>query len=414
MARNVRVVTGPAYAPQDRAEAFADALTARALRSRAPQQGGPVQVAMNPWEGIAQLGEAGIAAALSHKANKLAEADQQRKLASNDAMIRQLAGTKTEDRAPMATYGQQVPNDERVQALSAALGGMDPAAANQVLSGQVLQNAFVKPKLERVDLGDSIGVMDESGNIVQRIPKGYTPDAQLREGGENARWQTPSGNARLGSQTTMRGQDIGAQTQMRGQDITARGQNLTYDAALRGQQVTAGNRDLQQQRFDMDKAKFERENRIAAIDQQAKLDDVLKMQGNVQGLLDAPGFDAVYGKSRFMSPSMLPGGEGADAEARRNQLEAASFGISIQQMKGLGALSNAEGMKVTAAYTRAVDPKQSEEAAREAWAEVQGYLKTAQDRIASGALSVAPVAAPTAAPATGGIDAYMQRYGGQQ
>ena len=148
MARNVRVVTGPAYAPQDRAEAFADALTARALRSRAPQQGGPVQVAMNPWEGVAQLGEAGIAALLSRKSQKLAEADHQRKLAANDAMIRQLAGTKTEDRAPMATYGQQVPNDERVQALSAALGGMDPAAANQVLSGQVLQRTLGDPKEE--------------------------------------------------------------------------------------------------------------------------------------------------------------------------------------------------------------------------------------------------------------------------
>lgn len=232
MARNVRVVTGPAYAPQDRAEAFADALTARALRSRAPQQGGPVQVAMNPWEGVAQLGEAGIAALLSRKSIKLAEADHQRKLAANDQMIRQLAGTKTEDRAPMATYGQQVPDDSRIGALTAAMAGKDPNEANQILSGQVLQNTFAKPKYERVDLGDSIGVVDESGNVVQRIPKGYTPDAQLREGGENARWQTPSGNARLGSQTTMRGQDIGAQTQMRGQD-------MTYGAATRGQDMTA-------------------------------------------------------------------------------------------------------------------------------------------------------------------------------
>ena len=148
MVRNVRVVTGPAYAPQDRAEAMADALTARALRPRAPQQGGRVAVAMSPWEGIAQLGEAGIAAALSKRAMKLAEAEQQRKLASNDAMIRQLAGTKTEDRAPMAIYGQQVPNDERIQALTAALGGMDPATANQVLSGQVLQRTLGDPAQE--------------------------------------------------------------------------------------------------------------------------------------------------------------------------------------------------------------------------------------------------------------------------
>ena len=411
MARNVRVVTG-GYAPQDRAEAMAEAMTVRALRSRAPQQGGPVQVAMSPWEGVAQLGEAFIANRMNKRVNDLAKADQERKLASNDAMIRQLAGTKTEDRAPMATYGQQVPNDERVQALTAALGGKDPAEANAILSGQVLQNTFAKPKFERVDLGDSIGVVDESGNVVQRITKGYTPDAQLREGGEQRRFEGVSGNARLGAQTTMRGQDIGANTAMRGQDITARGQNLSYDAALRGHEATATNRDIQAQRLEMDKARFDRESRAAELDRQAKFDDVTKMQGNVQGLLDSTGFDTIYGKSRFISPSMLPGGSGADAEARRNQLEAASFGISIQQMKGLGALSNAEGLKVTAAYTRAVDPKQSEEAAREAWAEVQGYLKIAQDRIASGGL-MTPTAPTVGQPETG-IDAYMQQYGGQQ
>lgn len=410
MARNVQVVTGPAYAPQDRIEAFANAMAGRALRSRAPQQGGPVQVAMNPWEGVAQLGEAGIAALLSRKSQKLAEADHARKLAANDQMIRQLAGTKTEDRAPMATYGQQAPNEDRIGALSAAMAGMDPGAANQVLSGQVLQNTFAKPTYKEIDRGDRIDIVDENYRVVQSMPKGATPDAQLREGGENRRYYDVSGNTQATVGAQMRGQDIGASTARRGQDITARGQDLTYDASLRGHQATASNRDLQQQRFDMDKEKYDRERRAAALDQQAKADDVLKMQGNVQGLLDAPGFNTIYGKSRFMSPSMLPGGEGADAEARRNQLEAASFGISIQQMKGLGALSNAEGLKVTAAYTRAVDPKQSEEAAREAWAEVQGYLKMAQDRIASGGL-VTP-SAP--APAATGIDAYMQKYGGQQ
>lgn len=61
MARNVRLVTGPSYAPQDRAAALADALTARSLRNRAPEQMGRVAVEMSPWEGIAQLGEAFLA-----------------------------------------------------------------------------------------------------------------------------------------------------------------------------------------------------------------------------------------------------------------------------------------------------------------------------------------------------------------
>jgi hypothetical protein len=308
---------------------------------------------------------------------------------------------------PTDLEGRPMMLSDKAEQLSAAMAGLDPKQGNQVLSGAMLQKALAGPAaLKEVDLGDRIGLMDDSGQIVREIPKRATPDAALREQGSDRRHATASGSAQLGAQTSMRGQDISAGTAMRGQ-------NLSYDAALRGHQATAGNRDIQAQRFDMEKTKFDRENRAAEIERQSRSDDVTKMQGNVQGLLDSKGFDTIYGKSRFASPSMLPGGSGADAEARRAQLEAASFGISIQQMKGLGALSNAEGLKVTAAYTRAVDPKQSEEAAREAWAEVQGYLKIAQDRIAAGGL-MAP-AAPAGAPQVDtGIDGYMQQYGGAQ
>lgn len=51
-----------------------------------------------------------------------------------------------------------------------------------------------------------------------------------QEQGRNSRWMTPSGNARLGSETTRRGQDIGASTATRGQDVTAA-------TATRGQDV---------------------------------------------------------------------------------------------------------------------------------------------------------------------------------
>ncbi len=160
MARNVRVVTG-GYAPQDRATALADALTVRALKSRTPAAGGPVQAAMSPWEGVAQLGEATIAALMSKKVNKLAEADHERMLNANDAMIRQLAGEKAPRR--MNEQGQSVggpvemPTDlegrpmmlsDKAEQLSAAMAGMDPKQGNQVLSGAMLQKALVDPAQE--------------------------------------------------------------------------------------------------------------------------------------------------------------------------------------------------------------------------------------------------------------------------
>lgn len=164
MVRNVQLVTGPRYSPQNRAEAMADALTARSLRPRTPQQGGPVQVAMSPWEGVAQLGEALLARKTTNYADKLAEAERERVQAANQQLVGQLGGYKDaprriEDRAPMPGFGQptgapiELPEDMRVptekaEKLAAAIAGMDPSAANAALSGVSLQRLLADPEAE--------------------------------------------------------------------------------------------------------------------------------------------------------------------------------------------------------------------------------------------------------------------------
>lgn len=252
MPRNVRVVTGPAYAAQDRAQAMADALTARALRSRNPEQGGRVAVAMSPWEGVTQLGEALNARFASNYAERLAQADRERTQTANEQMIRQFAGERAPER--LTEQGQPIPGSanrppldletgrpmlvsDRAEQLAAAIGGLDPKQANQALSGAMLQRALATPSVERVDVGDAIAILQD-GREVGRIPKGATPDAQLRERGDQRRFEGVSGSARLSADTTRRGQDISAETARRGQDVTVRGQDLSYDAAMRGQQAT--------------------------------------------------------------------------------------------------------------------------------------------------------------------------------
>jgi len=139
----------------------------------------------------------------------------------------------------------------------------------------------------------------------------------------------------------------------------------------------------------------------AKIDLNSNLDDIQKMRQNVQGLLDAPGFSTIYGLSGKVDPrNYVAGTDAANAKARREQLSSQAFGISIQKMRGLGQLSNAEGLKVTQAYTRAIDPQQSPAAAKEAWAEVKGYLDKAELR----AKQKAGVAGQQSAPASGVID----------
>jgi len=112
------------------------------------------------------------------------------------------------------------------------------------------------------------------------------------------------------------------------------------------------------------------------------LADIADFRTNIQGLLDAPGFDTIYGASRILSPtSYIPGTNASDADVRLTQLDATSFGIAIQKMRGLGGLSEAEGKKVSAAYTRATNPRQSEKSAKAAWEEVLTKLNEAENRI---------------------------------
>lgn len=119
----------------------------------------------------------------------------------------------------------------------------------------------------------------------------------------------------------------------------------------------------------------------AGIDLNSNLDEIAKMRENVSNLIADPGFGTIYSLSGKVDPrNYIAGTDAANAEARRKQLEAASFGIAIQKMKGFGQLSNAEGLKVTQAYTRAIDRSQSEEAAKKAWEEVLGYLDLAESR----------------------------------
>jgi hypothetical protein len=61
-------------------------------------------------------------------------------------------------------------------------------------------------KLEKIDLGDKIGFMDESGRVVREIPKGVSPDTRF--GAETVKADTrythdnPSGTARLTDERT--------------------------------------------------------------------------------------------------------------------------------------------------------------------------------------------------------------------
>jgi len=68
-----------------------------------------------------------------------------------------------------------------------------------------------------------------------------------------------------------------------------------------------------------------------------------------------------------------------------DQIDAQGFLVSIQDMKGMGALSNAEGEKVSAALM-GIKPKMKEKEARAKIAEIKAYISAGMQRMQTGNL----------------------------
>lgn len=133
------------------------------------------------------------------------------------------------------------------------------------------------------------------------------------------------------------------------------------------------------------------------------LADIDKLRSNINGLLQKPGFDSIYGSvaGRALPVTGVIDQDVANADAARRQIDAQTFGIAVQKMRGLGQLSNAEGTKVTDAFTRATNPTISPQEARSAWQEVQTYLDAAELRAQRKAQPISPSGGAPAAPGAG-------------
>lgn len=135
--------------------------------------------------------------------------------------------------------------------------------------------------------------------------------------------------------------------------------------------------------------------------------DTERLRSNIQSFLAKPGFDSVYGN--IQGQPLVRGAMGvlsqdtANAQAALKNIDAQTFGIAVQKMRGLGQLSNAEGLKVTDAFSRATNPLISGPEARTAWDEVLTYLDAAEARANRKATLPGAGAPAPAAPAGGAV-----------
>jgi len=127
------------------------------------------------------------------------------------------------------------------------------------------------------------------------------------------------------------------------------------------------------------------------------------------GLKNSPGFENLFGANWY--PKGMRGTAGADAAALFKQIEALGFMEAIKDMKGMGALSDAEGQKASAAFL-GINPDMSEEAAKKKIDEVIGYITKGQERLQSGKLIPIQTTQPTS-PSISGANSYFNQYQNQ-
>lgn len=161
--------------------------------------------------------------------------------------------------------------------------------------------------------------------------------------------------------TVSPGDQLQAETTRRGQDLTDK-RARDFNAV----QVEANNIKRDEKKATQDLTK---NSQIASFD---------TMLGTLDRLSKHPGLSRSVGIVGAL-PTM-PGSDSANFQAELNTFQSQAFLPMVAQLKGMGALSDAEGKKLTAAVG-ALDPKMGEQAFRDSVDRITSDMEDARARV---------------------------------
>jgi hypothetical protein len=151
--------------------------------------------------------------------------------------------------------------------------------------------------------------------------------------------------------------------------VQMRGQNMTDSRA----------REFNAIKQDENNIKRSEKKDVQDLTKNSQIASMDTMLGTLDRLSAHPGLSRSVGiKGAF--PTM-PGSQSANFQAELNTFQSQAFIPMVAQLKGMGALSDAEGKKLTAAVG-ALDPKMGEEAFRESVSRIIEDMESARQRLA--------------------------------
>lgn len=363
----------------ERRQAMADALMAQSMQAPQGQMVSGHYVAPSPLEYLAKAGQQFL--------GRRSQANLDQQQTDLDTEQRQLMTTALQD------YLNNRDSDPRSAATLAATSEYAPI---QQL-GMAELKELNKPETWKTGgtardpaTGELVDVLISNRGNQRRSEFASAPEMRVA-GGEVYDPRSVQPGQRVG-------RDPGQLTPFQAEQLRMQQENLRSMIDARDQQAASNQQKADTaQRAEADRMASEMASTDASI---ALVEDMLKH----------PGRGAAVGTSSALPT--LPGGEARDYELKVEQLKGSQFLQSIQQMRGLGQLSNAEGQAATRAST-ALDVAQSE---AEHERELNRLLKILKDgRARKPGTFPAPGGTETAVEAVASdpsIDDLLQQYGG--
>lgn len=235
---------------------------------------------------------------------------------------------------------------------------------------------------------ERMGSMDEALRRFDQSVRDPASFAKWKQGAsmnadELVKLTTPDANAKLQAETSRANNAATVGATIRGQDKTDQ----------RARDFNAIQQDANNiKRSDKkDTADLTKNSQIASFD---------TMLGTLDRLSTHAGLSRSVGITGAL-PTM-PGSDSANFQAELNTFQSQAFLPMVAQLKGMGALSDAEGKKLTAAVG-ALDPKMGEKAFRESVARITEDMEAARERMAGSRRNGKTGGAGAGSPAAGKV-----------
>jgi hypothetical protein len=272
----------------------------------------------------------------------------------------------------------------------------DPGASDGKFNERDFAKGSIIPALERLSRGDlskqAMGTPEQQAEVTRMIeqgagmatsqaaPSGAMPTEPRMAQPQPAAQQAPQYQVRPGFVPVAGAKQQNAVKIVKGQEAEAFGLDpmgtykvqMNPDGSLADAQVMSAPPTAEQkQKTEL----AQRDMQQQAAVTKDKSDRFVNMLTELKG---HEGFSGLFGAT--ITPTWVPGTDAADAKVLFDQVEAMGFMEAIKDMKGMGALSDAEGARASAAFV-GIKPQMSEKAAKARIDEVIQYIQKGQERI---------------------------------